>query len=808
MENITCTMCEFSTNGKLILLKHMIRKHRHQCNFQIKCIETGCMYQTRTWNAFKLHFKRKHMNRLNGVANCEELDLDLDQISSGDTSLDLENIAESSKVNKVFAHAIYLLKLEAHNRLNKSTLNDIITATDELMTRVLNAERGFQSMERLSLFEGLKTDYLRRSFYTQHCNFVAPVSVLLGIDTVTKNSIPVLVRQHGFRVPFLRYLSVLLENEMLVNSLRGEVHDGNLMHDFRDGLYWKRSEILSDPEAIAIALYYDDIEVTNPLRSRHRSHKLSMFYFSIVNIHPRYISALHNIHWLAIGKTKYIKKFGVRALLKDFTDGINQLKKGCEMSVHGKLKLITGDLLVVLSDTPAGSFLGGFKESSMALKGCRMCVSDIQQAKTDFNPNNFVYRNIDAHNDKLDWLEGVGSEGNLTKKTRDFYKKTWGINGRSPLAEIDGFNFIECLPFDPMHTLLEGTFPYVCALFLYRMIYSKKIRKLSWLNAEIVGYDYSYMDSSAKPEPIAKSDLVSDLVRNTAAANLTLCYILPHILGPHIPEGYADFYGNLVSLIEIVLLCTSPVADIDMVGELTQKITGFCRNFKRLYPGASVKPKMHQMCHLPRCIQLFGPGRNFWCMRMEAKHSFFKGRTIRNHVNLPKSLADMHAFYMAYTLTGEQGGQNKTYLSKGDDIGDGEQVSLNIILEGVDAMEKEQILGQFRSKFSYVCRTLTTSGHVYKVGKCVILVDYQERWPIFGLLDKILIENDSRWFLIEELDTEVFSCRVNSYLVKRTGRMKLKKRCQLANKWPLPIQTHGGDMYITNRYSHFGGFSY
>ena len=35
-------------------------------------------------------------------------------------------------------------------------------------------------------------------------------------------------------------------------------------------------------------------------------------------------------------------------------------------------------------------------------------------------------------------------------------------------------------------------------------------------------------------------------------------------------------------------------------------------------------PKMHFMVHYAEFIRLLGPMRNYWCMRFEAKHQYFK----------------------------------------------------------------------------------------------------------------------------------------------------------------------------------------
>ena len=57
---------------------------------------------------------------------------------------------------------------------------------------------------------------------------------------------------------------------------------------------------------------------------------------------------------------------------------------------------------------------------------------------------------------------------------------------------------------------------------------------------------------------------------------------------------------------------------------------------------------MHDLYLLSRC----GPLITHWCMRYEAKHSFFKhlANIVRNFKNIPKTLAARHPHYMCYQM--------------------------------------------------------------------------------------------------------------------------------------------------------------
>ena len=94
----------------------------------------------------------------------------------------------------------------------------------------------------------------------------------------------------------------------------------------------------TDPSALQIMIYYDDVEVTNPLGSKSKTHKIgtcnfmlnvqnlfihvhvhvAIFYYSLGNIPPQHRSKLWNIQLLAIVKSTVLVEHGVlEPIMKD-----------------------------------------------------------------------------------------------------------------------------------------------------------------------------------------------------------------------------------------------------------------------------------------------------------------------------------------------------------------------------------------------------------------------------------------------------------------------------------------------------------
>lgn len=97
-------------------------------------------------------------------------------------------------------------------------------------------------------------------------------------------------------------------------------------------------------DALQIFLYYDELEICNPLGSKVKIHKLGMytvccfiyvcmlflfnagsFYFTLGNLSPKYRSKLSSIYLVALVKSKFISIYGMDAVLKPFIDDIKKL---------------------------------------------------------------------------------------------------------------------------------------------------------------------------------------------------------------------------------------------------------------------------------------------------------------------------------------------------------------------------------------------------------------------------------------------------------------------------------------------------
>lgn len=78
-------------------------------------------------------------------------------------------------------------------------------------------------------------------------------------------------------------LEKILQDEDQIDKFPERVRSDGKIEDFCDGLLFKTHPLFSsDPSALQIIAYYDELELCNPLGTHVKQHKLGMvFFFSL-----------------------------------------------------------------------------------------------------------------------------------------------------------------------------------------------------------------------------------------------------------------------------------------------------------------------------------------------------------------------------------------------------------------------------------------------------------------------------------------------------------------------------------------------
>jgi len=261
----------------------------------------------------------------------------------------------------------------------------------------------------------------------------------------------------GYFVPFLQQLSALLSMPEVYSFIHEPViNPSELMTDVTDGSVYHAQQLDVDSFHLRFSLYSDEFEVVNPIGSHRKVHKITVFYWTLLNIPVEYRHKMHVIQLLAVARSRYLKEYGFECLLSDFCESLVTLQQGAELDLLGYGKFMCrGSLSFVLADTLAAHFLGGFKESvGPAYKPCRTCEISKTEIKATFFSAQCRLRNEQEHRDRMHFLKTTN------KKAAFYWSRQWGVKKESILSSVPDFSLTSALLHDPMHVLLEGVARY------------------------------------------------------------------------------------------------------------------------------------------------------------------------------------------------------------------------------------------------------------------------------------------------------------------------------------------------------------
>jgi len=187
-------------------------------------------------------------------------------------------------------------------------------------------------------------------------------------------------KQDTYQYVFLlSSLQTLLLDQSVLNQIEQCPYrtrsDGNLQ-DICDGeLFHSHPLFSNNPLALHIIMFYDELELCNPLGTHTKKHKLSIFLFTLGNIEPIHHSFLRVVHLLIAAPLPIGEKHGLHAIMQPLVSDFRTLAtKGVTVSVNGVDRTFQGALLLCLGDNLGSNTIGGFKQSfSFAFRFCRTC---------------------------------------------------------------------------------------------------------------------------------------------------------------------------------------------------------------------------------------------------------------------------------------------------------------------------------------------------------------------------------------------------------------------------------------------------
>ena len=404
-----------------------------------------------------------------------------------------------------------------------------------------------------------------------------------------------------------------------------------------------------------------------------------------------------------------------------------------------------------------------------------------------FEESGCILRNPETHFEQCALLNGPQSA---------HYSTSFGINRLSILEEIPGFSVTCGLPHDITHDLFEGVVQCQMKLLLCHCVH-ERFFTIEEMNRRIGAFDFLQNKPSDIDPNVCKQ--AQSKLRQSASQMMTLCRVLPLIVGDKVPAD--DEHWNIfLLLLKICSIAVAPTCTHDVIAYLEVLIAEYLTTFRELYPEKMLIPKQHYMLHYPSQIRKFGPLIHCWTMRQEAKLSFAKTVSrFSNCKNIPKTVARRHQFWLCHQIRA-----NPNMLTP-------QLESSPKFLATTVACEDDYIQHELKrtipslSDDSVTCHPNWVKLQSSRFTKGLyILVKYDTVMPVFGkIVDLVTIEN-TLFVCVLQYCGEIFCSHYNAFIIKSRNVFSTHIVNSLNNHRPFlsrsSFSSTDKDLYITMPY--------
>lgn len=650
----------------------------------------------------------------------------------------------------------YIEKLESENKIDMSTLKQMLCSLS-------------------NIFKNLNTEHNRFAYLTKLGDLILPVECIIGQSLIPNHSKMRNKQCFTYFIPLRETLKKFLELPdvftIINNNMKKLCLNDMIISNIVQSQMWKsKIKGREDDIIFPLILYFDELELGNPLGSRAALQKIAAFYLTIPIIPSQFNSQLENIFLIQLVRSNYLKEFEKRII---FSKLINELKfleeEGIVLNLpQGNVKVYFLLALIVGDNLGLNTILG-FTESFSSNYFCRFCKIPKRLTRTLSIYNNESLRNKENYE--------------IDSNTMDY--NTTGIKEKCVWHEIPSFHVTTNYSVDIMHDILEGVAPYEIALILNYFIGVKKYFSLSSLNLSIKFFYYG-PDEKNKPPCINYLHLKNNTVKMSASEMLVFVRYLPLLCGPFVPK--TDKYWKLFLLLkEILSLTLSKYIQPGVSILLKSLITEHHSLFLKLC-NVTLKPKHHLMLHYSDIMEQIGPLSSIWCMRFEAKHRTLKqaSNVVASRKNICKTLSLKQQLNFCWRMVNHKGFDNSLKIGSRKQIENLEQhlyVNFNIL--------------KFPESFKTSCTSvewISIFGTNYKVNY-ILVVDYDEL-PVFGIIKQIFINGTDILYIYQKLDIVLFDEHLCSFLVTHTEKFDLIFQSNLPEHTPLILVARDMKYYV------------
>jgi hypothetical protein len=544
-----------------------------------------------------------------------------------------------------------------------------------------------------------------------------------------------------------------------------------------DGSHFKKNAFLqAHKDALRINLYYDDVEVTNPIGSQSSVYKVACFYYTIQNSTSWYNSKLENIFVLAICYSTDLKKYGFQKILDIFLKEMQELESETGVSFYNgnKLSTLRATLVSFIGDTLAAHDILGFSGPGSNLF-CRECL--ISRQKFSKKPTLMgKERKKKLHSRQLELL-----------KESDYHPRTvkkYGLKENSVLNCLKNFHCTKSNVFDPMHDLLEGVVPFSLKCVLKHFIKQRKLFSVVQFNERVNNFRYGVIEKCNKPSPnftMAMLNSKSKKLKQKSAQTWLLLRVFPFLMGNSLKSEDFKYLELLSTLSKICAITFSPTLTDFHVCELDYLVRHYLTNFKKLFKEETMINKQHHLLHYAKNILLKGPIALYSCMRFESKHLSIKKQIVnaQNFINVPKSVAIRQSLLQSFNI------KYHCFTSPQTSSSSFQMISSDILLCKNLIAEK---LGQVPLYVKKVKNCLIR-GIEFRPNFVMYIVDDENEtmYPTFVMIKEIIELGKHLYFACNFVEIIKFASLYNAFEIEETTDFILLEDSEIVDFKPVNI---------------------
>ncbi|XP_034254729.1 uncharacterized protein LOC117653268 [Thrips palmi] len=790
----SCFKCRTFVSNIPGLKVHFDSKHKKDCLLFYTCVEQNCFSNFNTWAKLRRHLSRCHRpvptvsefmlheTELNDSASDIEnvfvdLSCDANEQSAPDPVLVAKEVEEEMRdllieiTGKLYADPT-LPRCQVQvvvDELHKLTSKVISIVKPTIVTTMQSEKIEHEKIRKVAdmfdvidrSFDSFSSDYLRLKMFSEQGCLLLPVphTIGYGMRDKKKNGIMVkeIVPMQGQFIPLRKLFKMFLSLPGVFNTCYSYMEklekETNVLANFVQGKLWKEKKALHFKDKIVFPLfvYYDDLEVNDPLGSHKVVSKLGGTYVTIPCLPPEYQSKLENIFLALLIYSLDRSLFGNANVFKILVDEINYLQKtGIEIDVDGSPIRVYFALGLVLGDNLALNGVLGFVESFRAYYFCRFCKTHRDTTTTDCCETPELRRNVD------DYERDVAAP--MSKS---------GVKEKSIWNDVEHFHVYENFCSDPvLHEFAEGSGKRAMILILQNLFSDNTNNiTLECVNERMNTFDFDLNGISNRPPPISPKEFEEKgKIYMSGSEMINFILIFSFLVGDLVPEGNAvwPLYLVMREILDIVRSTAHPPGTINRLKYL---ITEFLKLYSTLFDEL-FKAKEHIMTHWPFLLEMSGPLSLFSSMRMESKNRLFKLRAVAtsSRVNIVFTTALKEQLQFCYRISSNRGLECKPET--------GPATYLKAVNDDCFALAAGNSSCGISSSILDTCVEVSwakVKGTTYKRGMCVAMGLDEYDLPIFGDIEKFFCsEGNVVYLFCRTLLTGAFDDIINGYEVYDT----------------------------------------